>query len=155
MLASEGRIALPLVLVVVAGRALLGDVLRYLAARRFGRPVRAWMLRHGVPFVIAVRFLPSGRIAGALGATYSVGLGSAAAANPFYAAAIGIGVASPSSWPPPAPRPSGSSTAARCAPGPRPGTPANLPARTARRAVTRRHPSPRGDCQWASVTLGA
>ncbi|EOT06088.1 DedA family protein [Streptomyces noursei] len=134
VLASEGRVALPFVLVVVAGSALLGDVLMYLAARRFGRPVRAWMLRrpsrraalawtsrrirsHGVPFMIAVRFLPSGRIAGALAcgvlhyplrkyligaglaeslwATYSVGLGylgSAAAGNPFYAAAIGIGV---------------------------------------------------------------
>ncbi|MGW5115116.1 DedA family protein [Streptomyces noursei] len=134
VLASEGRVALPLVLVVVAGSALLGDVLMYLAARRFGRPVRAWMLRrpsrraalawtsrrirrHGVPFMIAVRFLPSGRIAGALAAgvlhyplrkyligagfaeslwaTYSVGLGylgSAAAGNPLYAAAIGIGV---------------------------------------------------------------
>ncbi|WP_275464604.1 hypothetical protein [Streptomyces noursei] len=41
VLASEGRVALPLVLVVVAGSALLGDVLMYLAARRFGRPVRA------------------------------------------------------------------------------------------------------------------
>ncbi|MFB6535369.1 DedA family protein [Streptomyces noursei] len=89
------------------------------------RRASAWALawtsrrirRHGVPFMIAVRFLPSGRIAGALAcgvlhyplrkyligaglaeslwATYSVGLGylgSAAAGNPFYAAAIGIGV---------------------------------------------------------------
>ncbi|MFB6604584.1 DedA family protein [Streptomyces noursei] len=106
----------------------------YLAARRFGRPVRAWMLRrpsrraaltwtsrrirrHGVPFMIAVRFLPGRRIAGALAsgvlhyplrkyligaglaeslwATHSVGLGylgSAAAGNPFCAAAIGIGI---------------------------------------------------------------
>ncbi|WP_275464605.1 DedA family protein [Streptomyces noursei] len=84
------------------------------------RAALAWtsrrIRRHGVPFMIAVRFLPSGRIAGALAsgvlhyplrkyligaglaeslwATYSVGLGylGSAAANPFYAAAIGIGV---------------------------------------------------------------
>ncbi|MCK7625363.1 VTT domain-containing protein [Streptomyces sp. RS10V-4] len=133
-LASQGRAALPVVLVTVAGSALLGDVLMYLAARRFGGPVRAWMLRrprrrallvrtsarirrHGLPFVAAVRFLPSGRIAGALAsgflryplrkyalgaalaeslwAGYSVGLGylgSAAAGNPLWAAAIGLGV---------------------------------------------------------------
>ncbi|MFE6688069.1 DedA family protein [Streptomyces sp. NPDC057743] len=133
VLASEGHAVLPLVLAIVAGSALLGDMLMYLAARRFGGPVRAWLLRrphrraalewtarrirrHGVPFVIAVRFLPSGRIAGALAsgvlrypprryllgaglaeslwATYSVGLGylgTAAAGNRLYAAAIGIG----------------------------------------------------------------
>ncbi|MFE7317111.1 DedA family protein [Streptomyces sp. NPDC057555] len=134
VLASEGHAVLPLVLAIVAGSALLGDLLMYLVARRFGGPVRAWMLRrprrraalewtarrvrrHGVPFVIAVRFLPSGRIAGpltcgvlrypvrrylvgaglaeSLWAAYSVGLGylgSAAAGNRLYAAAIGIGV---------------------------------------------------------------
>ncbi|WP_274915637.1 DedA family protein [Streptomyces sp. WZ-12] len=134
VLASEGHTVLPLVLVTVAGSALLGDMLMHLAARRFGGPVRAWLLRrprrraalewtarhirrHGVPFVVAVRFLPSGRIAGALAsgalrypprkyllgaglaeslwATYSVGLGylgTAAAGNRLYAAAIGIGV---------------------------------------------------------------
>ncbi|MYT28205.1 MULTISPECIES: DedA family protein [unclassified Streptomyces] len=134
VLASEGHLALPLVLAVVAGSALLGDVLMYLAARRFGGPVRAWMLRrprrrtalewtsrrirrYGVPFVIAVRFLPSGRIVGPLAsgvlryplrkyligaglaeslwAAYSVGLGylgSAAAGNRLYAAGIGLGV---------------------------------------------------------------
>ncbi|MFF0625382.1 DedA family protein [Streptomyces sp. NPDC004296] len=134
VLASEGRVSLLLVLAVVAGSAFLGDVLMYLAARRFGGPVRAWMLRrprrraalewtarrirrYGVPFVIAVRFLPSGRIVGPLAsgvlryplrkyligaglaeslwAAYSVGLGflgSAAAGNRLYAAGIGIGV---------------------------------------------------------------
>ncbi|KUL34155.1 hypothetical protein ADL22_31015 [Streptomyces sp. NRRL F-4489] len=133
-LASEGRAALPVVLVTVAGSAVLGDVLMYLAARRFGGPVRAWMLRrprhraalvrtaarirrHGLPFVAAVRFLPSGRIAGALASGFlryplrkyvlaaalaeslwagcSVGLGylgSAAAGNPLCAAALGLGV---------------------------------------------------------------
>ncbi|MFF2808571.1 DedA family protein [Streptomyces sp. NPDC058000] len=134
VLASEGRVALPLVLAIVAGSAFVGDLLMYLAARRFGGPVRAWMLRrprrraalewtsrrirrYGVPFVIAVRFLPSGRIVGPLAsgilryplrkyligaglaeslwAAYSIGLGylgSAAAGNPLYAAGIGIGV---------------------------------------------------------------
>ncbi|WP_438487889.1 DedA family protein [Streptomyces sp. S186] len=134
ILASEGHLTLPLVLAVVAGSALLGDALMYLAARRFGGPVRAWMLRrprrraalewtsrrirrYGVPFVIAVRFLPSGRIVGPLAsgvlryplrkyligaglaeslwAAYSVGLGylgSAAAGNRLYAAGIGLGV---------------------------------------------------------------
>ncbi|QHC20990.1 DedA family protein [Streptomyces sp. GS7] len=134
VLASEGHAFLPLILAIVAGSALLGDVLMYLAARRFGGPVRSWILRrprrrvaldwtsrrirrYGLPFVIAVRFLPSGRIAGALAAgvlryprrkyvigaavaemlwaTYSVGLGylgSAAAGNPLYAAGIGLGV---------------------------------------------------------------
>ncbi|MER6050869.1 DedA family protein [Streptomyces sp. BHT-5-2] len=135
VLASEGHLALPLVLAVVAGSALLGDALMYLAARRFGGPVRTWMLRrprrrtalewtsrrircHGVPFVIAVRFLPSGRIVGPLAsgvlrysprkyligaglaeslwAAYSIGLGylgsAAAAGNRLCAAGIGLGV---------------------------------------------------------------
>ncbi|MFI5524910.1 DedA family protein [Streptomyces platensis] len=134
VLASRGDLFLPLILLTVAGSALLGDLLMYLAARRFGGPVRAWMRRsprrralldwtsgriqrYGLPFVIAVRFLPSGRIAGALAsgvlryplrkyalgagiaeatwATYSVGLGylgSATTGRPLYAAAIGFGV---------------------------------------------------------------
>ncbi|MFJ8671482.1 DedA family protein [Streptomyces sp. NPDC093589] len=134
VLASQGHAFLPLILLTVAGSATLGDVLMFLAARRFGGPVRAWMRRrprrrallewtsqriqrYGLPFVIAVRFLPSGRIAGALAsgvlhyplrkyvigagvaealwATYSVGLGylgSAAAGDPLYAAGIGVGV---------------------------------------------------------------
>ncbi|MFE1174635.1 DedA family protein [Streptomyces sp. NPDC058773] len=134
VLASRGELFLPLILLVVAGSALLGDLLMYLAARRFGGPVRAWMRRkprrrallewtsghiqrYGLPFVIAVRFLPSGRIAGALAsgvlryplpkyalgagiaeatwATYSVGLGylgSATTGRPLHAAAIGFGV---------------------------------------------------------------
>jgi membrane protein DedA with SNARE-associated domain len=134
VLASHGELFLPLILLIVAGSALLGDLLMYLAARRFGGPVRAWMRRkprrralldwtsgriqhYGLPFVIAVRFLPSGRIAGALAsgvlryplrkyalgagiaeatwATYSVGLGylgTATTGRPLYAAAIGFGV---------------------------------------------------------------
>ncbi|UZJ31320.1 DedA family protein [Streptomyces endophytica] len=134
VLASRGALFLPLVLLTVAGSALTGDLLMFLAARRFGAPVRDWMRRnprrralldwtslrierYGVPFVIAVRFLPSGRVAGALAsgvlryplpkyllgagiaeatwAAYSVGLGylgSATAGRPLYAAAIGLGV---------------------------------------------------------------
>lgn len=106
----------------------------YAAARRFGEPVRTWMRRnprrrallewtsvriqrYGLPFVIAVRFLPSGRIVGALAsgvlryplrkyalgaavaeatwATYSVGLGyvgTATTGRPLYAAGVGFGV---------------------------------------------------------------
>ncbi|MGW9042222.1 DedA family protein [Streptomyces lydicus] len=134
VLASRGELFLPQVILVVAAGALLGDLLMYLAARRFGEPVRTWMRRnprrrallewtaqrverYGVPFVIAVRFLPGGRIAGALAAgvlryprrkyalgagiaeltwaTYSIGLGylgSAAVHNRLHAVGIGLGV---------------------------------------------------------------
>ncbi|MFJ9468264.1 DedA family protein [Streptomyces caniferus] len=134
VLASRGEVFLPLVLLTVGGSALLGDLLMYLAARHFGEPVRAWLRRnprrrslldwtshriqrYGLPFVIAVRFLPSGRIVGALAsgilryplrkyalgaavaeatwATYSVGLGylgTATTGRPLYAAGIGFGV---------------------------------------------------------------
>ncbi|MFH9420995.1 DedA family protein [Streptomyces sp. NPDC017529] len=134
VLASRGTLDLPAVLLVVAGGATLGDLMMHLVARRFGGPVRSWMLRrtrrrallewasshmerHGVPFVVAVRFLPGGRIVGALSsgvvrypvrrylagtgtaesvwAAYSVGLGylgSAATGNTWYAIGIGVGV---------------------------------------------------------------
>ncbi|UNZ21998.1 DedA family protein [Streptomyces sp. 891-h] len=88
-LAAEGRLPLPLVLLTVAGSALAGDVLVYGIGRRTGGRSRRWLSsgprrraalewtaghvrRHGVPFVIAVRFLPSGRIVGGL-ATGTVG----------------------------------------------------------------------------------
>ncbi|MEU5469467.1 DedA family protein [Streptomyces lydicus] len=134
VLASRGELFLPQVILAVAVSALLGDLLMYLAARRFGGPVRTWMRRnprrrallewtaqrverYGLPFVVAVRFLPSGRIAGALAAgvlrypwrkyalgagiaeltwaTYSIGLGylgSAAVHNRLHAVGIGLGV---------------------------------------------------------------
>ncbi|MER5971428.1 VTT domain-containing protein [Streptomyces sp. NPDC002055] len=134
VLASQGSLNLALVLLVVAGSALLGDLLMNLAGRRFSGPVQRWagrsrrrqalldwttlqIQRHGVPFVIGARFLPSGRLIGALAAgvvrypvrryllgagiaevvwaTYSVGLGyvgSAAAGDPLYAALLGIGL---------------------------------------------------------------
>jgi membrane protein DedA with SNARE-associated domain len=89
------------------------------------RPRRAALLRwaalriqrHGVPFVIGVRFLPSGRVIGglaagvvryparryavgasvaeALWASYSVGAGylsGRAASNSFYALSLGLGI---------------------------------------------------------------
>ncbi|MFG2191717.1 DedA family protein [Streptomyces sp. NPDC048639] len=134
VLASRGNLDLAIVLLVVAGSAVLGDLLMHATGRRYSDPVRGWMgrshrrkalldwlavrlERRGVPFVAAVRFLPSGRLVGGLAAgvvgyparryligagiaegiwaTYSVGLGylgSAASGNPLYAAAIGIGV---------------------------------------------------------------
>ncbi|GAA3176138.1 MULTISPECIES: DedA family protein [Streptomyces] len=134
VLAAHGDLFLPFVLLVVAGSATLGDLLMYLLARRFGGPVRGWMRRsvrrrvllewtsrrierYGLPFVLGVRFLPNGRIVGALTsgvlryplrryllgaalaeavwASYSIGLGylgSAAVGNRLYAAAIGIGI---------------------------------------------------------------
>ncbi|MET9293987.1 VTT domain-containing protein [Streptomyces sp. NPDC003077] len=134
VLASQGGAHISLVLLIVAGSALLGDLLMHVAARRFGGPVRAWMLRrarrrallewtsaqiqrYGLPFVVAVRFLPSGRIVGALAsgvvryslrryalgagiaeavwAAYSVGLGylgTAAVADTLFATLVGVGV---------------------------------------------------------------
>ncbi|MEU6080729.1 VTT domain-containing protein [Streptomyces sp. NPDC047108] len=134
VLASRGNLDLAIVLLVVAGSALLGDLLMHASGRRFSEPVQRWMVRNhrrrallewlaarlerrGVPFVAAVRFLPSGRLVGgmaagvvgyparryligagiaeAIWASYSVGLGylgSAASGNPLFAAAIGIGV---------------------------------------------------------------
>ncbi|MFI0150799.1 DedA family protein [Streptomyces lydicus] len=134
VLASRGELFMPRVILAVAASALLGDLLMYLAARRFGGPVRTWMRRnprrrallewtaqrverYGLPFVVAVRFLPGGRIAGALAAgvlrypwrkyalgagiaeltwaTYSIGLGylgSAAVHNRLHAVGIGLGV---------------------------------------------------------------
>ncbi|MFD7918321.1 DedA family protein [Streptomyces sp. NPDC059740] len=134
VLAAQGRLPLVLVLVVVAGSALAGDLVMYLLARRFGGPLRrllerharsrvaldrAWrgVRRHGLPFVVAVRFLPSGRIVAALTcgvlrhpvrrfataaaiaesvwAGYSVGLGylgSAAVGQPLHAVGVGFAV---------------------------------------------------------------
>lgn len=134
VLASRGHLLLPVVLVVVAGSALLGDLVIHALGRRFSGPVERWALRsrrrqallewleqhiqrYGVPFVVGLRFLPSGRLVGGLAAgavryparryaigagiaesvwaTYSVGLGylgSAAAGNWLYAALVGVAV---------------------------------------------------------------
>lgn len=134
VMASEGRLDLALVLLVVAGSAFMGDLLVHRAGsalsgrvlvRMRRRPRRAALLkwaalriqRHGVPFVIGVRFLPSGRVIGgmaagvvryparkyaigagvaeAVWASYSVGAGyisGRAASNSFYALTLGVGI---------------------------------------------------------------
>jgi membrane protein DedA with SNARE-associated domain len=134
VLAAEGRLNLLLVLTVVAGSALAGDLLLHRAGQALSgrvlrrlhrRPRQAALLRwaaqrirrHGVPFVIGVRFLPSGRIVGGLAAgimryparryavgagiaetvwaSYSVGAGyvsGRAASNSLYAVGLGLGI---------------------------------------------------------------
>ncbi|MCM2575934.1 DedA family protein [Streptomyces meridianus] len=134
VLASHGRLNIVVVLLVVAGSAVLGDLAIHWFGSRFRRPVHGWarrttrrrtllawtteqIHRYGVPFVIAVRFLPSGRLIGGLAAgvtgyprrRYLVGaviaesiwasysvflgyLGSAVAENRFYAASIGFAI---------------------------------------------------------------
>jgi membrane protein DedA with SNARE-associated domain len=134
VLAAQGRLSIVLVLLVVAGSALAGDLLIHrsgrtvsgrLLTRLYQRPQRRALLewaalriqRQGVPFVVGVRFLPSGRLIGgvaagivryparrylvgagiaeAVWATYSVGLGyfgGRATSNSLYAVGIGIGV---------------------------------------------------------------
>ncbi|MBZ4015805.1 DedA family protein [Streptomyces purpurogeneiscleroticus] len=133
-LAAHGTLHLPVVLLVVAGSAVAGDLVLHVMARRFGGPARRWLQRndrrraildrasaqlerHGVPFVAGLRFLPAGRIAGALAtgvvrypvrryllasliaesvwATYSVGagyLGRAAAGGLLPALVLAVGV---------------------------------------------------------------
>lgn len=134
VMAAEGRLDFALVLLVVAGSAVLGDLLIHRLGRAMSgrvvatmhrRPRRAALLRwaalrvqrHGVPFVIGVRFLPSGRVIGGLAAgvtryparryavgagvaelvwaSYSVGAGyvsGRAASNSFYALCLGLGI---------------------------------------------------------------
>jgi membrane protein DedA with SNARE-associated domain len=134
VLAAQGRLNIVLVLLTVAVSALAGDLLihrfgRVVSGRVLGRfyrrPKRRQLLEwaasriqsHGVPFVIGVRFLPSGRLIGGIAAgivrypvrryligagaaeviwtSYSVGLGyfgGRAMSSPLYAVAAGIGV---------------------------------------------------------------
>ncbi|WP_335977952.1 DedA family protein [Streptomyces sp. CA2R106] len=134
VMAAEGRLSIALVLLVVAGSAVVGDMLLHRAGRALSgrvlhrmrrRPRQAALLkwaalriqRHGVPFVIGVRFLPSGRVIGGLAAgvvryparryavgagvaeavwaSYSVGAGyisGRAASNSFYALSLGLGI---------------------------------------------------------------
>ncbi|MER5755668.1 VTT domain-containing protein [Streptomyces sp. NPDC002088] len=80
-LAATGRLSLPMVLLVALCSAILGDLLIYGGARRFGGglvrlfnrgPRRQLALkwaaerieRYGIPFMIAARFTPSGRTVG-------------------------------------------------------------------------------------------
>ncbi|RCG25976.1 hypothetical protein DTL70_07800 [Streptomyces diacarni] len=95
-------VSLPLVLLTVAGSALAGDAIVHGAGRRAGRRLdallsarprrraafdwtaeRVW--RHGVPFVLVVRFLPSGRLLG--------GLAAGAAGYPARRFLLGAGLA--------------------------------------------------------------
>lgn len=134
VMAAEGRLNLALVLLVVAGSAVVGDMLIHRTGRALSgrvlkrmqrRPRRVALLnwaalriqRHGVPFVIGIRFLPSGRVIGGLAAgvvryparryalgagvaeavwaTYSVGVGyfsGQAASNDFYALTLGVSI---------------------------------------------------------------
>lgn len=134
VMAAEGHLNIALVLLVVAGSAVMGDMLIHRSGRAMSgrvvsrmrrRPRRAALLRwaalriqrHGVPFVIGVRFLPSGRVVGGLAAgvmryparkyvigagvaetvwaSYSVGAGyltGEAASNSFYALSLGLGI---------------------------------------------------------------
>lgn len=84
MLAARGEMSLVLVLLSVVGSAVLGDLLLHrvgwTAGDRVFRPATrgrrgemfAWasqrLRRRGLPFVIGVRFLPSGRMLGFLAA---------------------------------------------------------------------------------------
>nr|WP_237555129.1 VTT domain-containing protein [Streptomyces sp. SID4948] len=134
VMAAEGRLNLALVLLVVAGSALMGDLLIHRAGhavsgrvlRRIQRRPRQTALlnwaalrieRYGVPFVMGIRFLPSGRVIGGLAAgvvryparryaigaggaeviwaSYSVGAGyfsGRAASNSFFALTLGVGI---------------------------------------------------------------
>lgn len=133
-LAAQGQLSLTALFLVVAASAVAGDAivygaghlarrrtLRWLARSRRRAQVMDWIAgrihRHGVPFVIAIRFLPSGRVVGGLtaalvrypvrryllGATvaeviwasYTIGLGywgGAALENTWSALVIGPGV---------------------------------------------------------------
>jgi membrane protein DedA with SNARE-associated domain len=134
IMAAEGRLNFALVLLVVAGSALMGDLLIHRTGRALSGRVLKRMQRHprrlallnwaalriqqhGVPFVIGVRFLPSGRVIGGLAAgvvqypvrryaigagvaeavwaSYSVGVGyfsGRTASNDFYALTLGVSI---------------------------------------------------------------
>ncbi|MCQ4044569.1 DedA family protein [Streptantibioticus rubrisoli] len=85
ILAADGRLNISLVLLVVAGSALAGDLVIHRTGRAVSDRVRArlhrrrsrgqlleWAVgriqRYGIPFVIGCRFLPSGRVTGGLAA---------------------------------------------------------------------------------------
>ncbi|WP_306323196.1 MULTISPECIES: DedA family protein [unclassified Streptomyces] len=129
---ADGRLSPALVLLVVAGAACAGDLMVYRCTRRFGGPVLRWLRRsrrraalldwaalrvrrHGIPFVIGIRFLPTGRFVGAVAAglvefrlsrflcasgiaetvwaSYSLAvgvLGGIAAGGPFFGALAGV-----------------------------------------------------------------
>ncbi|MDT0265555.1 DedA family protein [Streptomyces sp. DSM 44915] len=114
MLAQSGELDVWLVFLVVGGSALAGDalvyglgrlaggrVLRWLGRRPARRTALGWTTerinRHGVPFVVAMRFLPSGRLIGGLTAAlvnyplrrFLLGAGIAEAVWAGYSVALG------------------------------------------------------------------
>jgi membrane protein DedA with SNARE-associated domain len=134
VMAAHGQLDITCVLLVVAGSALTGDLIIHrggravrgpVLSRFYRRPRRRQMLdwaasrikRYGVPFVVACRFLPSGRLIGGIAAgvvgyparcylfgagiaevvwaTYSVGigyLGGRATGSSLSAIGLGLGV---------------------------------------------------------------
>ncbi|MFF1412700.1 DedA family protein [Streptomyces sp. NPDC058289] len=134
VLAAQGEMSIVLVVLSVAGSALLGDLLIHRCGRLLGNRARLgavtrgrrgelfeWMSgqvrRRGFPFVVGVRFLPSGRLLGGLAAgaagyplgrfaagaalaesiwtAYSVGVGyfgGAISDDPVHSVAIGLGL---------------------------------------------------------------
>ncbi|RBM21393.1 DedA family protein [Streptomyces sp. PT12] len=124
-LAERGELSLPLVLLVIAGSALAGDAAIYGIGRMASGRAIGWLSRtarrkaalawtgdrmhaHGLPFVVGVRFLPSGRLIGGLTAAivrygskrYLLGAGIAEAVWASYSVALGYwgGSALDSTW---------------------------------------------------------
>ncbi|MGW7410976.1 DedA family protein [Streptomyces sp. NPDC054863] len=114
VLAAAGGISLPLLVAFPLVGAILGDLAVYWVGRKSRRRVLMWMPRggrrrsvldrtadrferHGVPSVIAVRFVPAGRGVGGLAAGIvdyplrSYLLGAAVAEAIFVSYTIGIG----------------------------------------------------------------
>ncbi|MFD5553174.1 DedA family protein [Streptomyces sp. NPDC127068] len=116
VLAARGELSLVLVLLSVAGSALLGDLLLHRlarstrlgtrrpgtsrrAARRDERLARAaqHLRRRGIPFVIGARFLPAGRLLGPLAAGAAgyplrrFAVGAALAETVWAGYAVGLG----------------------------------------------------------------
>ncbi|MGW6403272.1 DedA family protein [Streptomyces sp. NPDC055134] len=114
MLAARGEMSLVLVLLSVAGSALAGDVLIHRFGWFAGRRVRggaagrgrrgelfdwaaARVQRGGIPFVVGVRFLPSGRLLGGLAAgaarypARKFAIGAALAEVVWAACSVGVG----------------------------------------------------------------
>ncbi|MBA2944526.1 DedA family protein [Streptomyces himalayensis] len=114
MLAARGEMSITLVLLSVAGSALLGDVMihrfgwsaggrvrRRIAGRGRQGELFEWaaarVQRGGIPFVVGVRFLPSGRLLGGLAAgaaRYPAGrfaIGAALAETVWAAYSVGVG----------------------------------------------------------------
>ncbi|MEV1009647.1 VTT domain-containing protein [Streptomyces sp. NPDC049881] len=125
-LAQSGDMSLPMVLFVVAGSALAGDAIIYGCGLLGSRRALRWLHRtprrsaalewtasrmhaYGLPFVIGVRFVPSGRVVGGLTAAvvgyparrYLLGAGIAELIWASYSVGIGYwgGSALGGAWP--------------------------------------------------------